>query len=79
MRLPGVRERIVREFTGMLPMGSNLNVRMASDSAVDAWRGMAKLSQAGSQYKGSYITRKEYQELGADYIKEHNLGNVLFL
>ncbi|CUS23983.1 LAQU0S13e00672g1_1 [Lachancea quebecensis] len=79
MRLPGVRERIVREFTEILPMGSNLNVRMASNCAVDAWRGMAKLSQSASQYKGSYITRKEYQEFGADYIKEHNLGNVLFL
>ncbi|SCV05438.1 LANO_0H07492g1_1 [Lachancea nothofagi CBS 11611] len=79
MRVPGMKERIVREFTGLLPMGTNLNVRLAKNPAVDAWKGMAKLSQAKDQYKKTYITKQEYQEYGADYIKEHNLGNVSYV
>lgn len=79
MRIPGIRERIVREFTEILPVGTRLNVRMAKDCAVDAWRGMAKLSQNQNQYEGTYVTRKDYEEYGPDYIKEHSLGNCAFL
>ena len=79
MRLPGMRERVVREFRGLLPIGTELNVRMANDCALDAWRGMAKLSRTDSLFRDTYVTRQEYHEYGPDYIKEHNLGNVSFM
>lgn len=69
--------RIVKEFTSFLPVGSNLNVRKASDPLLDPWRGMRKWSTSDN-CKNSYVTRKEYDEMGPDYIKEHNLGNVQF-
>ncbi|SCU88428.1 LADA_0E10088g1_1 [Lachancea dasiensis] len=76
MRLPGMRERIVSEFTGLLPINSQLRVNLAKSPTVDAWKGMAKLSRSGTAYEKTAVTREEYYEYGADYIKEHNLGNI---
>lgn len=73
--LAGFKSRIVNEFTSFLPTQSPLNVRVAEDPVLDAWRGMAKWSNSDECSK-SYITKLEYQEMGPDYIKEHNLGNI---
>ncbi|GMM35438.1 Arp5 protein [Saccharomycopsis crataegensis] len=69
------KNRIVREFTSFLPSGNNLQVNVAEEPIIDAWRGM-KLWSLSDSYKNSFITRKEYDEMGPEYIKEHNLGNV---
>ncbi|AET38778.1 actin-related protein ARP5 Ecym_3285 [Eremothecium cymbalariae DBVPG len=78
-KLPGIRERVVREFTGFLPVGTNLNVKLAEDPSMSAWRGMAKFANNTSLYETSIMTKKEYEELGPEYIKEHNLGNAKFV
>ncbi|SCU86349.1 LAME_0D05754g1_1 [Lachancea meyersii CBS 8951] len=78
VKVPGTRERVVRDFTGILPLETKLNVTLAKDPFVDAWRGMAKLSQSDT-YKETFVTRKEYYEYGADYIKEHRLGNATYI
>lgn len=78
VRVPGLRDRIVREFTEFLPVGTNYNIKVASDPAIDAWKGMAKFAQSSADYKESYVTKKEYEEYGPDYIKEHKLGNIAF-
>ncbi|SCU84597.1 LAMI_0C08130g1_1 [Lachancea mirantina] len=75
-KLPGLKNRIVREFTQFLPMHTKLNVKLASDPLLDTWKGMAKLSQNEEQYKTSFVTKSEYEEYGPHYIKEHGLGNV---
>ncbi|CEP62149.1 actin-related protein ARP5 LALA0_S04e08944g [Lachancea lanzarotensis] len=78
VKVPGTRERVVREFTGFLPIGTDLNVTLAEDPSVDAWKGMVKLSRSET-YKDTFVTRHEYEEYGADYIKEHRLGNATYL
>lgn len=77
-KIPNLKERVVREFTGFLPVDTKLNVRYADDVKLDAWRGMAKFSNS-EEYKTSFVTKAEYDEYGPDYIKEHNLGNVNYV
>lgn len=74
-KLANFQNRIVKEFTEFLPVGTNLNVRLAPDPISDGWRGMKDWANS-EDLKNNYISRKEYLEMGPDYIKEHNLGNV---
>lgn len=74
--LPNIQQRITSDLTAVLPVGAPLNVRKAKDCDLDAWRGMRKWANLDDSKLG-YITRKEYEEMGPEYIKEHNLGNVM--
>lgn len=78
-RLPGLRERIVREFTEFLPIGTTIDVKKANHPSLDAWKGMAKFSRDETSYNQSFITKRDYEEYGPDYIKEHKLGNILYI
>ncbi|KAG6275387.1 hypothetical protein E4U48_002141 [Claviceps purpurea] len=67
-------ERVRDGLRALLPAESPLQVRRAQDALLDAWRGAA--SWAGSSgWQAARITRAEYQEKGAEYIKEHDMGN----
>lgn len=77
-KIPNIRERIINEFTGFLPVGTKLNVNYANNVTLDTWRGMSKLAQS-DEYQNSYVTKAEYEEFGPDYIKEHKLGNVQYV
>lgn len=68
-------DRVTRDFTSFLPVGAPLKVRMANDPETDAWRGMQKWSNT-EEAANSYVSQKEYEEYGPEYIKEHGLGNV---
>ena len=73
----GFNNRIRADLTALLPTGTPLVVRSATDPLLDSWRGAAKwAASSSSEYKKSAVTRAEYDEFGVDYIKEHNLGNV---
>lgn len=76
VKLPNFELRIRSDLTSILPMGAPLKVRTAQDPELDAWRGMRKWASL-EDLRGGYITRKEYDEYGPEYIKEHNLGNVM--
>ncbi|KAL6860189.1 Nuclear actin-protein involved in chromatin remodeling [Amphichorda felina] len=71
----GFDERLRDELTALLPAGSPLNVRRAKDPLLDAWKGAAQWA-GSSAWKTAKISREEYQEKGADYIKEHDMGNA---
>lgn len=73
--LPNFTERLKSELTSFLPTGSPLNVFRAQDPIIDPWRGMQKWSNS-AESTHSYVTKEEYEEMGAEYIKEHGLGNV---
>lgn len=75
--LAGFRERLATELPGILPAGQKLNVRGAKDPVLDAWKGAAQWAKSvDSSYRKSRVTRQEYNEMGADYMKEHGLGNL---
>ncbi|KAK3352995.1 ARP5-like protein [Lasiosphaeria hispida] len=68
-------ERLRSGLTSLLPAGSPLVIRRAQDAILDAWKGAA--GWAGTpEARRAMITREEYQEKGADYIKEHDMGNA---
>lgn len=75
-RIPGTRERIVKEFTQFLPVQTQLAVYQSINPSLDAWNGMVKLGNNRELYTKSSISKKDYEEFGPDYIKEHQLGNV---
>lgn len=76
--IPGLRERIVQEFTEFLPSKTPFAVNISDDPSLDAWRGMSKFGQNKVVFDKAAITRKEYEEYGPEYIKEHNLGNCSY-
>lgn len=76
-RIPGLKQRIVQEFTGMLPTETKFSINMSEDPSLDAWKGMAKWSN-NSEFDSSLITKKEYEEYGVDYLKEHRMGNAAY-
>ena len=47
-----------------------------SDPSLDAWRGAALLGRNKAKYDKCAITRKMYEEYGADYLVEHFASNV---
>lgn len=74
-QIPGMEGRIVNEFTSFLPSNTPINVNVSSDPSLDAWRGMSKFAQSEAAFKEAIITKKDYEEFGPEYIKEHKLGN----
>jgi actin-related protein len=46
---------------------------LASDPALDAWKGASEFGQVASP--SAYITQADYQECGADYFAEHCTSN----
>ncbi|KAI6820036.1 actin-like ATPase domain-containing protein [Hortaea werneckii] len=71
----GFEERLRSELRAVLPTEVELGVRKAKDPVLDAWRGAAKWA-ATPQSRQAFVTKKEWEEKGGEYIKEHNLGNV---
>ncbi|RVD85314.1 uncharacterized protein DFL_003639 [Arthrobotrys flagrans] len=76
----GFEERMRTALTSVLPFEAEFAVRTAKDPLLDAWKGAAFWSKSNigqAAWKGAAITKAEYTEKGADYIKEHTLGNVM--
>lgn len=73
--LPNFADRLKSEVISFLPTGAPLNINRAKDPLLDPWRGMQKWSSSDEAKEG-YVTLKEYEEYGPEYIKEHGLGNV---
>ena len=61
----------------MRPFQSKFKVTMSSDPVLGAWHGARKwaLSPAHQTF---CVTRKEYEEMGGEYIKEYVASNRYF-
>lgn len=55
-----------------LPAEAELRIRRAKDPILDAWKGAAKWA-GGNAWKSAAVTREEYLEKGADYMKVSQL------
>ncbi|KAK6357905.1 Nuclear actin-protein involved in chromatin remodeling [Orbilia blumenaviensis] len=76
----GFEERLRTTIMSVLPFEAEFGVRTAKDPLLDAWKGAAlwsKTNIGGPIWEGARITRADFDEKGSDYIKEHNLGNVV--
>ena len=65
----GFEERLRSELLAVLPANAPLGVRLAKDPLLDAWRGAAGWARKTEDWKAARVTREEYSEKGADYIK----------
>ncbi|KAH8681468.1 putative chromatin remodeling complex subunit [Xylariales sp. PMI_506] len=61
-------DRLRQGLTALLPAGSPLNIRRAGDPILDAWKGAAGWVGT-AEYKAAVVTKAEWQEKGADYLK----------
>lgn len=76
----GLEERLKRELCQRFPTawGSDIlkGIRFARNTEFDAWRGAAYFAEyGGDMFQRACITRQDYDEQGADYIREHCMGN----
>jgi len=61
-------ERIRSGLRGELSADAEVRVRRAKDAVGDAWRGAAKWAQS-DKWRSARVTKGEYSEKGADYMK----------
>ncbi|KAL6703340.1 Actin-related protein 5 [Coniothyrium glycines] len=73
----GFEERLRAELRAVLPAEQSLTVRRAQDCVLDAWKGAARWAGT-KENRRHFITRKEFEEKGSEYIKEHDLGNASY-
>lgn len=73
--VPNFNERLKAEVQSFLPVGTSFNITHARDPIGDSWRGMQKWASS-PESQSSYVSKLEYEEFGAEYIKEHGLGNM---
>ncbi|KAG0262784.1 Nuclear actin-protein involved in chromatin remodeling [Mortierella polycephala] len=78
-QIPGLIDRLDHSMRAILPFspGKKLyEVRRAQDCLLDAWRGAAMISRDSERMHKISVTKREYEEYGGAYLKEHGLGNV---
>lgn len=71
----GFEERLRNELRAVLPVEAQLGVRTARDPVLDAWRGAARWAGT-AEARGAFVSRREWEEKGGEYIREHGLGNA---
>jgi len=71
----GFEGRLRTDLRAVLPADLPLKVRKARDPLLDAWRGAAQWANAQAS-RAAFVSRAEYVEKGADYLREHSLGNL---
>jgi actin-related protein 5 len=71
-------QRVRDGLRALLPAESPLTVRRAKDPLLDAWRGAAEWVGTPA-WKMAKVSREEYQEKGAEYIKVSNRVTIPFI
>lgn len=75
--LPGLRDRILSDLRALRPPGALLRVSVAAESSLGAWKGMRAAAKLyAKQPQLFYLSRREYEEKGADYLREHRFSNL---
>lgn len=69
-------KRIHASLQSIYPVNTKVAVKRARDPLLDAWRGAAMFGRDETK-KQFFVSRREYDEYGSEYIKEHGLGNII--
>ena len=67
----GFEDRLRKELRSVLPADSQFEIRKADNLLLDAWKGAAEWSRS-KEFKQCSVSRIEYFEKGADYVKVTN-------
>lgn len=73
---PGLKARVQKELLEMRPFQSSFQVHLASSPVLDAWYGARDWAVEYMTREEGWITRKDYEEKGGEYLKEHCASNV---
>ena len=81
---PFLKERVYHDIRSYLPVDIDINVMKAENPVLDAWKGARLFFNDTYNLNGIknnlrndiYITKKEYEEFGVEYFKEHFCGNI---
>ncbi|XP_070600858.1 actin-related protein 5 [Erythrolamprus reginae] len=73
---PGMKARIQKELLEMRPFQSSFQVHLASNPVLDSWYGARDWALEYMNREEGWITRKDYEEKGGEYLKEHCASNV---
>lgn len=73
---PGLKARVQKELLEMRPFQSSFQVHLASSPILDAWHGARDWAVEHMTREEGWITRKDYEEKGGEYLKEHCASNV---
>lgn len=76
-KFPGLEKRISIELLKMRPFQTPHKVFVAENPSLDAWFGLRDLGRR-SNLKEISLTKKDYLENGAEYLKIHDLSNLYF-
>ncbi|KAK2505058.1 hypothetical protein MC885_016949 [Smutsia gigantea] len=76
MKYSGMKARIEKELLEMRPFQSAFQVQLASNPVLDAWYGARDWALDHLGDDEVWITRKEYEEKGGEYFKEHCASNI---
>ncbi|PZC70584.1 hypothetical protein B5X24_HaOG215538 [Helicoverpa armigera] len=77
-QFPGLKERLERELLEMRPFQSTHKVVMAQNPSLDAWYG-ARDFAGSNEFETWCISKEEYYEMGAEYLKEHYASNKYYM
>ncbi|KAM4623260.1 actin-related protein 5 [Discoglossus pictus] len=72
---PGMQGRMERELLQMRPFQSTFQVSLASNPVLDAWHGASNWALQNLESEEGWISRREYEEMGGEYLKEHAASN----
>lgn len=75
VKYPYLKERIIIDLTQYLPSNMNINLNIANDPILDAWKGGRDFFNNNIKNDKVYISKKDYEEFGFDYYKENICGN----
>ena len=59
----------------MRPFGSNFQINIAKNTSIDAWYGARDFGLNGNLPE-FLVSKKEYEEKGGEYFKEHSTSNT---
>ncbi len=67
--------RILLSVLNARVIPSSFSIGLAFDGSLDAWRGAASFASDSSCLSAASVTRAEYEERGADFLREHQCSN----
>ncbi|KAK9506840.1 hypothetical protein O3M35_008702 [Rhynocoris fuscipes] len=76
--LKGLANRLTREIVQIRPFKSKVGVRLSKNPSFGSWFGSREFAMNKDLLASSMITRADYQEKGAEYLKEHKRSNPYF-
>lgn len=73
-----IEDRIRNELVSILPTNMSYRVRKAANPVLDAWRGMSNwaINEYNSNNLDGFWTKKQYEELGVDYMTDNGFGCI---